>query len=210
MFIISLSVFALKPSPKILKYYPVYFFCGLVMGIFQEYTSSHGIYNTGIVNAYAIADYSFVFLVLRSFVNNKKFRKIILFVIVGVALFGIINLIFIQKKVGFNPINFTIQSLISVLLCIYYFVELFQKTEASSLSRLPSFWITSAIFFNVVLSFPMFASLSFMDQWTKANQITYRIVAANIDTIYNIVTILTYILYSIGFLCVIRINKFTS
>jgi hypothetical protein len=209
IFIVSLSVFVLKPTPSILKYYPVYFFGGLVMNIFQEYTSNRGIHNTGVVNAYAIVDFSFLFLVLRSFIINPKVRKFILFIIVIFDLFAAINLIFIQKKVGFNPINFTIQSLISALLCIYYFIELFQKTEAPSLYRLPAFWITSAIFFNVVLSFPMFALLSFMNELTRTNQVSFKIIFKNIGTIYYIITILTYTLYSIGFLCVIRINKST-
>ena len=122
----------------------------------------------------------------------------------------IINLVFIQKKVGFNPINFTVQSLIVAALCIFYFFELFQKTEAPSLSRLPAFWITTAIFFNVVLTFPMFASLSFMDDWSKQNEVSFKLIFAHIDAIFNIILVLTYILYSIGFLCVIRISKSTS
>jgi len=130
-------------------------------------------------------------------------------VLVIAALFSIIDLVFIQKKVGLNPINFTIQSLIIVVLCINYFVELFQKTEAPSLSRLPSFWITSAIFFNVVLTFPMFASLSFMDELTKLNQAGFKVILDNIIAIFNIVLILSYALYSIGFLCGIRISKST-
>jgi len=209
MIIVSLSVFVQKPSPGYLKFYPIYFGCQLLLDLYIEYTSNKGIHNTGITNFYNIGDFSFICLVLRGFITNMKTKRIILMVLVIAALFSIIDLVFIQKKVGLNPINFTIQSLIIVVLCINYFVELFQKTEAPSLSRLPSFWITSAIFFNVVLTFPMFASLSFMDELTKLNQAGFKVILDNIIAIFNIVLILSYALYSIGFLCGIRISKST-
>ena len=88
----------------------------------------------------------------------------------------VINIFFIQRNDLFNPINFTIGTVITVILCIYYFFELFQKTEAQSLTRLTSFWIVSGILFNVVLIFPIFALVSFMDQLSKANQKTSMIV----------------------------------
>jgi hypothetical protein len=209
MVLISLSVFVLKPTPGYLKFYPIYFTCGLILNFYVEYTTSKGIHNTGVVNFYNIADYSFICLILRGFITDKKIRKVILLSLVIFALFAIINLVFIQKKDGFNPVNYTVESLITASLCIYYFFELFQKTEAPSLSGLPSFWITSAILFNVVLSFPMFASLSFMDEQTVQNQVSFKLIFDNIDSIFNIILVLTYILYSIGFLCVIRISKST-
>jgi hypothetical protein len=207
MFIISLSVFVLNPDTLILKYYPVYFLGGLALSMYQEFTSNRGIYNTGVVNAYNIADFSFVYLVLREFIDNIKIRRIILFAITIFAPFAIIDLICIQKKVGFNPFNFTIECLITVILCICYFVELFQKEESPSLSELPAFWITSAIFFNTILTFPMFGLISFIQELTKLNQRSSGINFNNVSAIYNIIIILTYALYSIGFLCRIRIRK---
>ena len=209
MTIVSLSVLVLKPTTGYLRFYPIYFGCQLILDLFIEYTSNKGIHNTGVVNFYNIADFIFICLVLKGFIVNVKIRRNILPSLVIFTLFAIINLVFIQKKIGFNPINYTIESLITVVLCIYYFLELFQKTEAPSLSMLPSFWITSAIFFNVVLTFPMYASLSFMDELTKLNQISFNLIFANITAIFDIILILTYMLYSIGFLCVIRINKST-
>ena len=200
MFIVSLSVFVQKSTPSYLKFFPAYFLCGLLVGIYEEYTSSHRISNTGIANVYSIADFCFIFFVLRATIVNPKVRRIILSTIIVFALFALINVLFIQKKIGFNPVNFTVGSLITVSFCIYYFVELFQKTEAQSLASLPAFWIVSAVLFNTVLTFPMFALISFMQQ-------TSPFISNNISTIFNIILVLTYILYSIGFLCRIRIRK---
>lgn len=210
MILISLSVFVLKPAPGILRFYPIYFLGDFILGIYLDYTSRKGIYNTGVSDVYEIADFSFLYLVLRGFIVNQKMRKNMLFITIISAFFEIINLVFIQKKVGLNPINFSIQCLITVVFCIYYFFELFRKAEDPSLSRLPSFWITTAILFNIVLGFPFFAFMSFMEPRTKQNDVSSRIIFDNIVTIYNIIITITYTLYSIGFLCRIRIKKYTS
>ena len=147
MILVSLSVFVLKPPPSYLKVYPLYFTCGLMLGFYTEYTSNKGIHNTGVVNFYDIADFIFTCLVLRGFITNSKVRRIIVLSLFIFTLGFIINLVFIQKKVGFNPINFTVQSLIVAALCIYYFFELFQKTEVLSLSGLPAFLDNISYFF---------------------------------------------------------------
>ena len=136
-----------------------------------------------------------------------KVKKSILYIILVYAIFAIINLIFIQHNDLFNPVNFTIGTVITVVLCIYYFFELFQKTEPQSLSRLPGFWVVSAILLNAVLIFPIMALISFMDSLSKANLKTSMIVFNHIEAIFNIISILTYILYSIAFLCRIRTAK---
>jgi len=204
--LISLSVYFQKQTPFYLKLYPLYFFSAFVMQLISEWLVQHGKYNTGLANVWGPIEFCFYFFVLHEMITHKKIRRIILYVAVFYALFSFINLFFIKHKVGFNPVNFTVGCLITVLLCIYYFVELFQKTEAESLSRSPAFWIASAILFNTVLTFPTFALESFLEESTKvdkASQIFYN----NMTTIATIIIVLTFILYVIGFLCRIKIKK---
>jgi hypothetical protein len=200
MFIISLSVFIQKPAPRYLKYYPIYFLGQVLIGFYQEYTARHSITNTTEVNVYAILDFSFLFFVLRDIISSSKGKRIILFISSGYFVFAFVNIFLIQKKVGFNPVNFTVACFITVAYCVYYYFELFQKTETQSLVKLPSFWIVSAIFFNIVLTFPLFALQGFMSHVSS-------LIARNISLIFNIVIILSFILYSIGFLCRIQIRR---
>ncbi len=130
-----------------------------------------------------------------------------LYVTIAFVIFAFVNLFLFQHNDLFNPVNFTVGTVVTVVFCIYYFFELFQKTEAQSLIRLTSFWIVSGILFNVVLIFPIFALISFMDQLNKANRKTTMIVLDHIEAIFNIISVLTYTLYSIGFLCRIRTSK---
>jgi hypothetical protein len=208
-FLVSLSVFFQKPVPRYLKLFPVYLFCALILGMIAEWLSYHNEYSTGLINVWSIFEFCFFFYVLHEIILSKKVKRMILFIISLFVLFAFVNIIFIQKKVGFNPVNFTVGCLIVVSLCIYYFVELFQKTETESLARLPAFWIASGLLFNNVLSFPVSALDNFMEKLTRENYKAYHIIFDNIGLITNIIILLTSILYSIGFLCRIRIRKST-
>ena len=172
-----------------------------------EYTSPRGIHNTIISNLGGIVEFSFYFYVIKSVIVNRKVKKRIFYTTITFVVFAVINLFFIQRDDRFNPINSTIGTVISVILCIYYFFELFQKTETQSLAKLTGFWIVSGILFNVALLFPTYASISFMENMSKANQKNMMIIFSHIEAIYNIINVLTYILYTTGFLCRIRTGK---
>jgi hypothetical protein len=208
--LISLFVFVQKPVPRYLKYFPLYFFLLLIDDLVLTYTSERGIHNTILSNSWGILEFSFYFFVIREIITSDKVKKRILYIMIMYAVFACVNLIFIQHNDLFNPVNYTIGTVITVSLCIYYFFELFRKTEAQSLIRVPAFWIVSGILFNAVLAFPIFALISFMDTLSKANLKTSMIVFNHIDAIFNIISVLTYILYSIGFLCGIRTSKSIS
>jgi hypothetical protein len=210
IFLISLSVFARKPVPIYLKLFPLYFFLLMIVDKIIEYTTDLSIHNNILLNIWGPLEFSFYFFVISQVIVSKKVKKRIFYITMAFIIFAYINLFFFQQNDLFNPVNFTIGTVIAVIFCIYYFFELFQKTEAQSLVRLPSFWIVSAILFNVVLIFPIFALISFMNQLNKANQRTSLIILNNIVAIFNIISVLTYTLYSIGFLCRIRTSKSTS
>lgn len=210
IFLISLILYIQKPLPLYLRLFPLYFFLLLLVDLTLEYTSAHRIHNNILSNSWGIMEFTFYYFVLRAIIVNTKVKRRIFYIILAYAILAIFNLIFIQHDDLFNPINFTVGTVITVVLCIYYYFELFQKTEAQSLARLTSFWIVSAILFNAVLTFPIFALISFMDSLSKANLKTSMIVFNHIEAIFNIISVLTYILYSIGFLCRIRTSKSTS
>ena len=207
IFLISLSLYLQRPVPVYLKFFPLYFFCLMIADKVIDYTADHGIHNNMLLNINGIIEFSFYFFVIKNIIVNLRVKRNIFYATIAYVIFAIINLFFLQHNDRFNSINFTIGTLITVILCIYYYSELFRKTEAQTLTKLPSFWIVSAILFNVVLIFPIFALISFMDQLSKANQKTSMIIFNNIVAIFNIISVLTYILYSIGFLCRIRTSK---
>ncbi len=207
IFLISISVYFRRPIPKYLKYFPIYFFLLMVTDLILDYTSDHGIHNNILTNTDAIAEFAFYYFVIKELIVNVKMKKVVQYTTILYALFALVNIFLIQGYDRYNAINFTMGVVITVIFCIYYFFELFQKTETQSLIRLPGFWIVCAILINNVLTFPIFALLSFMNELSKSNLKTSRIIFDNITIIFNIISILTYVLYSVGFLCRIRPTK---
>lgn len=199
--LISVAVYFQKPANLYLKLFPAYFLCGFFSEWGMEYLANHGRYNAGLANAWCIIEFSFYFFVLREIIFNKTVRRILLIVMCFYVFFSVFML-YIQKQVGFNAVNFATGCLIAVVFCIYYFVELFQGSETQSLTVLPAFWIATAILFTNVCTFPMYALISFMKELPL-------VISNNLANIYAIVSVLTSILYSIGFLCRIRIRKYT-
>jgi len=210
IFIISLTVFFQRPSLLYLKLFPGYFLAVFFIGMFLERQTRMGRYNTGIANIWSIVELSFNFFVLHEVIINRKIKKFIVYVIFIFAAFALFNVLYIQKTAVSNPINNTVESLISTIFCIYYFVELFQKVETPSLATSPAFWIVSAILFNTVLSFPLSALVAFMAESNKNSSTSAKIIFNNIELIMNIVLFLTMILYSIAFLCRIKIRRSIS
>jgi hypothetical protein len=200
-FLLSLAVYLQRPVSLYLKLFPFYFLCGFLLEGIMEYMAHHGRYNTGLANVWCILEFSFYFFVLREIIFNKAVRRILFVVAFIFILFSLIML-YTQKQVGFNAVNFSSGCLITVVFCIYYFVELFQESETQSLAALPAFWIATAILFTNVCTFPMYALISFMKELPA-------VISNNLANIYAIVSVLTSILYSIGFLCRIRIRKYT-
>jgi hypothetical protein len=210
IFVISLSLFLKRPVPLYLRFFPLYFFCLVTMNTIISYTSSLGIHNNILTNTWTIGEVCFYFFILREIITSAKMKKVMVYALLIYPLFALINIFFIQHNELFNSVNFTIGCILVVIFCIYYFVELFQKAEVQSLTRSPGFWIVSGILFNNVLVFPMFAMLSFFDAVTKSSSHASRLILDNVNSIFDIISILTYLLYSIGFLCRIKINRSIS
>ena len=104
-----------------------------------DYTYDHGIHNNILLNIWGPIEFSFYLYVIGQLIVSKKVKKGILYATMVFVIFAFINLFFIQHNDLFNPINFTIGTVITVILCIYYFFELFQKTEAQSLIQVTQF-----------------------------------------------------------------------
>ena len=192
-----------------LKLLPVYWFSMLISGLIQEYIRSQHHYNTGVANVWTSIEFCFDFFIIREILVNTKTRRIIIYLIIFFALFASTHLYINREKIGFDAVNYTIGTIIITILCICYYIELFQKSADISLARQPAFWIVSGIFFNAVLNFPLFVMETFMEESTHFHTEASRILFNNLGTIGDMILIMGAILYSIGFLCRIRISKST-
>ena len=90
---------------------------------------------------------------------NKQKRNAFIIVPCLYVAFALINVVFIQRS-SINSYTLIIQSILVIILCLYYFYWLLEELPTSQLHRLPMFWINSAymIFYSGNLFLFVFTS----------------------------------------------------
>lgn len=200
-FLISLSVYFQRPSPLYLKIFPVYL--GQIYLTSLCYEAFPNRKNPAMIaNVVDGIEFLFFYFFLWNIIQNVRVKRVIGYALFILPLMAFLSIIYSQNKMAYNTINFSVGCLLTVILCIYYYFELLQGTETRSLARLPAFWIVTGIFFNNVCTFPIYAFVAYMKNVPP-------IIVRNISMIFLMVTLFSAILYSIGFLCRIRIRKST-
>jgi ABC-type dipeptide/oligopeptide/nickel transport system permease component len=90
--------------------------------------------------------------------------------------------------------------MIIILLCIYYFYELFLMPRFVTLLQQPSFWICTGLLFFYACSFPVFGFTNFVGSLPK-------VIRHNLAFLLYVLNVLLYSMFSIAFLCRLRITK---
>jgi hypothetical protein len=198
----SFSAFSQKPSPFYLKIFPFYFIITVLVQQIGTYLSQHTIPNAVLYNSFSIFDFAFNFFVLRLIIQNKRVKIIIFFILILYPVVSCLNLFYFKQGGTFRTVNYAIGCSLIVVFCIIYFVELFQLPKAVNLKREPAFWICTAILFSYVCTFPFWGLVGFLNTAPP-------FILRNLTTILMIINILSYSLFTIAFLCRIRIRKST-
>lgn len=201
--IASITAFFQKPSPFYLRLFPFYFLVTLLVQQIGIYLSQHSIHNAILYSTYAMLEFPFYFFVLWCIIQKNQVKKAILIILILYSLTEGLNLIFFKQGGTFHTVNYGIGCSLIVIFCIVYFVELFQLPKALDLKREPAFWICTAIFFSYVCTFPFWGLVGFLSAAPP-------FILKKLETILLIINILSYSLFTIAFLCRIRIRKSTS
>ncbi len=198
----SFTSYLQKPSPLYLRLFPFYFFITVLVQQIGTYLSYQAIHNIILYNSYSVFEFVFYFFILREIIRNVRVKIIILFVLIIYPLVAVFNIFYFQKETTFHSMTYAIGCAIIVILCIFYFVELFQLPKSTNLKNEPAFWICTAVLFSYVCTFPFWGLVNFI-------RTDPDILVNNLMTILMIINILSYSLFIIAFLCRIRIRKST-
>lgn len=198
-FLASLTLFFQGTVPWYLKTWPFF----LLITINVEITSFLLIKNKANVTMLFIVFTTFEFVyylfIISCCIYNVKIRKLILWLMAIYPLLVFINRSFIQVK-SFHTITYSIGCLLVVAACIYYFFELFQFTNSVSLVKEPAFWICSGLLFFYCCTFPL------IGLWNQLRGLP-DIILGNLNAILQLLNVLLYSLFSIAFLCRIRLRR---
>jgi hypothetical protein len=193
-FIVSLIVY-LKPrnSPLYLRLFPPFLFVTLCIELWGAYELSLRINNLGMYSFFTAFEFCYYLLMLNFIITNKLMKKMIMIIIPVYAIIATINIVFIQGMDRFHITSYSLGCLIIVIVCIYYFFELFRLPKSIDLKANPAFWICSGLLFFYCVSFPLYG---FIREWAK-----FPLFVKNFDAIVNMLNICLYTLFTIGFLC---------
>jgi hypothetical protein len=159
--------------------------------------------NTDLYNFWGIVEFSFYFWFLRMTIQHSIAKKIIFQIMLFYPLLSLINIFFIQGVGNFATITYSTGCLLIVVITVFYFFEQFQFSRGVTLYREPAFWICFGLLLYYCCSFPIFGLANFL---TKAHWFKSRILGILLD----LVNILLYSLFTIAFLCRLKMRKSIS
>lgn len=203
-FIASLSVyFFSKDLSYYLKLFPPFLFATLIVEILGTYLASVGKSNLWLYNFFTVVEFSFYLWIISLIINNRLIKKITRAVLILYAMAATVNIIFIQEMKFFHTTTYSIGCLLIVGVCIYYFFELFKLPKSVKLKNSPAFWICSGLLFFYCCGFPLFGLSNFLSGISK-------LIIKNFYAIIIILNIFLYSLFTIAFLCRLKIRKYIS
>ncbi|CAN5565111.1 hypothetical protein BH09BAC4_BH09BAC4_29740 [soil metagenome] len=114
--------------------------------------------------------------------------------IISFAIFCFIDALFIEKINAINSLSFSVEAILLILWCAYYFYALYKQDEVLHIRQIPEFWICTGILFFQTGAFFLMGLLNYLTR-------TSPDVATKLYNINHLLNILLYSLYTIGFVC---------
>ena len=202
-FVASLTVYAkAKTSYLYLKLFPPFLLATIVIEYAATYLAVKNKSNLALYNFFTVFEFCFYMYIISLIITSKRIKKTIMVAVVLYTLISVINIIFIQEMQKFHTVTYAFGCLLIVASCVYYFFELFKLPKATKLKNNPAFWICSGILFFYCCSFPLFGLSNFLSDISK-------LIIKNIYKIITILNIFLYTLFTIAFLCRLKIRKYT-
>src|SRR4030095_9411652 len=154
-------------------------------------------------NIYNIFYFELYLIIMYSIVKNRRAKRIMFNIMIAFAIIGIVNLFFIQWFQNFQSFTYSLGCLLVVAFCIYYFFELFLAPTYIKLAYEPSFWLTTGLLFYYCCIFPMASVMNIIGTDIPLKTINF------IQTLNVLVNVLMYSLFTIAFVCRMKIKKYS-
>lgn len=189
-----------KNSELYIKAFSFFLIASLLVEMIGDVRNNKGLNNLLMYNIFNVFEFTFYIWLIREIVQNKKAKNLILYILLLYPAVDLVNIFFIQGTTHFHTITYALGCLLIVLLCIYYFFELFQSPSSVNLLKQPAFWICSGLLFFYCCSFPIFGLSNLLMHLP-------RIFMRNIRTIIILLNIFLYSMFTLAFLCRFRTMK---
>ena len=202
-FLVSLSVYnTSNVNNRYLNLFPPFLLVTLAAEVYGSYLSSIDRTNLFIYNFFTVIEFCFYLFLLYKLIKSQTIKKTIFISIILYPVIAVVNILFFQGMKSFHTITYALGCLVIVTFSIIYFVQLFRAKEVFKLSRNPAFWICCGLLFFYCCGFPLYTLINFHKHIPRAFLNSF----ASIITVLNI---FLYSLFTIAFICNLKIRKFT-
>lgn len=150
-------------------------------------------------NFFTLFESVFYLLFFRAVFSSSRMKKTILTAIIAYFVCWVLNILFVQKGI-FNSYTYVLGCILIVVFSIAYFYFLFRFPESGSLIKNPFFWIGIGLLFYYTCTIPVYGMQNFIT-------ITVRHYNWILTFIEDVLNIMLYSLFSIGFLCKINFRR---
>lgn len=200
-FIASLICISAKPNRIApLIFFPFFLFLSFAVEYYGEKLSNRNINTTNLYNFFTFFEFVFYIVFFMYLFPGSATKKKMGVVLVIYFVVTAINIFFFQGRKVFHTYTYMLGCLIVVILSISYFYYLLRFPETGTLAKNPYFWIVAGLMFFYTCTFALFGLNNFIAE-------TIRQYTANLFIIQDILNMLLYTSFTIGFLCKVNTRK---
>lgn len=103
-------------------------------------------FNMNLSNSvYALAEAPLLLFFYKGKIHSQLFRTAVLPIAIAIVIFGLINLFYIQGPFKINSYMKVASSATMLVVCVAYFFALIRELPTESITKLPMFWINTAL-----------------------------------------------------------------
>lgn len=195
----SITFYFRKGIPLYLKLFTPFLLITLIVEIIGWRMNEEGDDASLLLYFFTVLEFGFYFYALSKIIQSGRAKKVIFSLVFIYPVLSVLNIYLIQVNT-FPSVTYSLGCLLTVGICIYYFYELFHLPSSVDLVREPAFWICTGLLFYYICSFPLFGLYSLLYS-------TSNIILKNISTILMVMNALLYTLFTVAFLCGLRMRK---
>jgi len=186
------ALFNYKHLDKIMKIVAAFFLVSALSDLTLGLMAYRNVYNNyPVIHVFILLSVLFFGAIYYYAFFNPALKKAILILAIVVALFCIINSIFIEGIWGYPSISNTVVGIFLIIISLAYFHQLLSRQEFVHIEKQGLFWINAGVLFYYSLNIFLFMLFTRIE----------RAHLGDFYMIHNIVNIFANLLYSAGLLC---------
>jgi hypothetical protein len=202
-FLASLTIFRGRESPRYLKIFSLFLLVNLITETISAIQDVYVINNVVFVNLVTVFDFTFYIYFVREIIRSQKVKMFLFYCLFIYPMIFLANTLLVQGSVVFHSMTYALGCLLIIFSCIFYLWEMFQQTYSGNLARQPEFWICCGLLFYYTCTFPFYGTTNLVMALPK-------VILRNLLFIFELLSTLQYLSFTIAFLCRPRNRKSMS